>query len=128
MNDDGLPRKQLIRLFTEAGDATRATELEAQLLAKLASFNAQPEAPPEAYWKEPGWFEHFYALSPANADTFDAVIALVEAQWHISRDEECDAVWNPAPGHTFLLPEVRWAELMLITPNPPAPDQEYLSL
>lgn len=125
MNDDRMPRKLLIRLFTESGDAACADELEAQLLAQLTPFNAQPEAPPEAYWKEPGWFEHFYALSPVDEATFDAVIARVEAQWHIRRDEECDAVWNPAPGHTFLLPEVRWAELLLINDNPPVSDQEY---
>lgn len=131
MNMPDLPRELLIRIFTDAGDAGHADELESKLLAALASFHPLPKAGPEAYWKEPGWFEHCYRLVPADNLAFDALLVLIEGEWHIARgddpDDESEAVWNPSPGGQFLLPEVRWVQVLLAYPNPPAPDQEYLS-
>lgn len=128
MSDPDLSRELLIRLFTEAGGAAYAAQLEKRLLQGLQSFAARPRAPAEAYWKKPGWFEHFYALAPADERGFDAVTALAGGAWHITRDEECNAVWTPAQGQVFLLPEVRWVEVLLIYPNPPDQDEEYLAL
>lgn len=108
----------LARIFAPAENAEHAEQQDQALLAKLASYTPEPISPPEPYWKEPGWYEHFLKLSPADEATFDAVVALAGGDWHCTRDGECDAVWNPSPGHVFLLPEVTWAEVMLIIPNP----------
>lgn len=123
---DEVPFELLLRLFTHAGDAERAAVLERRLLTVLAPFAPRPVAPPEPYWKEPGWFEHYHALAPADRATFAAVVGLAAATWDVVGDiEEPNAVWNPAPGQVFLLPEVAWAEVNLLRPNPPSPDQEY---
>jgi hypothetical protein len=120
------PFELLARIFAPADSAEHADEQEAALHAALAAFAPKQGHPPEPYWKVPGWYEHFLKLSPADETTFDAVVALAGGDWDINRDFECDAVWTPSPGHIFLLPEVIWAQVMLIQPNPPAPDQEYL--
>lgn len=120
------PFSLLVRIFSVAGDTAQAEAQGEALLAALAPFSPSPAGPPEAYWKIPGWYEHTLDLSPADAATFDAVVALTKGNWDITRDSECDAVWNPEPGCQFLLPEVTWAEILLIRPNPPTPDQEYL--
>lgn len=116
----------LARIFTVASDAARAAAQGEALLATLAPFSPSQAEPPEPYWKIPGWYEHTLDLSPADTATFDAVVALTKGHWEITRDSECNAVWNPEPGCQFLLSEVRWAEILLIRPNPPTPDQEYL--
>lgn len=67
-------------------------------------------------------------MSPADQATIDALVALSEGDWEVSRDGECDAVWNPWSDHIFLLPGVTWAHILLIYPNPPGPDDEYLPL
>jgi len=116
----------LARIFAPADNAEHADKQAEALLAKIAAFSPEPINPPEPYWKVPGWYEHILKLSPADETTFDAVVALAGGNWDITRDSEWDAVWNPSPGHIFLLPEVVWVEIMLIQPNPPSPDQEYL--
>lgn len=124
------PLELLARVFMPAADAAEADDQNQALLAALAAFSPRPINPPEPYWKIPGWYEHFFQLSPADRATFDALVALSEGDWEVSRgdtqDSECDAVWNPWSGHTFLLPGVTWAHILLIYPNPPGPDDEYL--
>ncbi len=122
------PLKLRARIFMPAADAAEADEHDQALLAALAAFSPHPIDAPEPYWKEPGWYEHYFEMTPADQDAFDAIVALSERDWHVTRDGECDAVWDPSPGHVFLLPEVTWAHILLIHPNPPAPDQEYLPL
>lgn len=116
----------LVRLFAPADNADHAARQADALLAALAPFAPEPRRPPESYWKIPGWYEHDLQLAPADETTFDAVVAMAAGNWEITRDSECNAVWNPSPGQIFLLPEATWAEVMLIQPNPPAPDQDYL--
>jgi hypothetical protein len=122
------PLELLARIFMPAADPAEADAQDQALLAALAAFSPRPIHAPEPYWKIPGWYEHYFELTPADLATFEAIVALAEGDWDVSRDEECDAVWNPSPGHVFLLPGVTWAHILLIYPNPPAPDQEYLPL
>lgn len=122
------PFQLLARILAVADDAARAEAQGEALLVALAPFTPRQVTPPEPYWKEPGWYEHTFDLSPADMATFDAVIAMAKGNWWISRDSGGDAVWNPEPGCVFLLPEVAWAEIILFRPNPPSPDQEYLPL
>lgn len=122
------PVRLRARIFMPAADAAEADDHDQALRAALAAFSPEPINAPEPYWKEPGWYEHYFELTPADQASFDAIVALSEGNWHITRDSECDAVWNPSPGHVFLLPGVTWANIMLFYPNPPAPDQEYLPL
>lgn len=117
-----------VRVFMPAANSVEANDNDKALLAALAAFAPHPIEAPESYWKVPGWYEHYFELKPADQATFDAVVALTEGDWEVSRDVECDAVWNPTPGHVFLLPGVIWANILLFYPNPPAPDQEYLPL
>jgi hypothetical protein len=73
--------------------------------------------PPERYWKLPEWYEHSLWLAPATEAGFDTVLALAALGWDpVVRDVECSAVWNRVPGGRFLLPEVAWAELLLLHP------------
>lgn len=116
------------RIFMPAADPCDADGHNQALLAALAAFSPSTIDAPEPYWKEPGWYEHYFELFPADLATFDALVALSTHGWHVTRDSECDAVWNASPGHVFLLPEVIWANIFLFCPNPPAPDQEYLPL
>lgn len=118
----------LLRLFAPADNADHAARQADALLAALAPFAPEQRQPPEPYWKIPGLYEHHLELAPADETTFNAVVALAEGDWDITRDYELDAVWNPSPGQVFLLPEATWAQVMLIQPNPPTPDQEYLPL
>ena len=130
------PMQLLTRIFMPAGDAAEADAHDRALLATLAAFSPHPINPPEPYWKIPSWYEHFFQLNPATPASFDALIALSEGDWDVTRSDEidknhpgeCEAVWNPSPGQIFLLPEVTWAHILLIYPNPPEPDQEYLPL
>ncbi len=126
------PMELLARIFMPAADAAEADDHDRALLAALAVFSPNPNRPPEPYWKIPGLYEHFFQLSPADLPTFDALVALSEGDWKVSRgdtqDSECDAVWNPWSGHIFLLPGVTWAHILLIYPNPPGPNDEYLPL
>lgn len=126
------PLELLARIFMPAAGAAEADAQNQALLAALAAFSPRPAHPPEPYWKIAGWYEHAFQLSPADRATFDALVALSEGDWEVSRgdtqDSECDAVWNPWSGHTFLLPGVTWAHILLIYPNPPGPDDEYLPL
>jgi hypothetical protein len=130
------PMELLARIFMPAADAAEAAAHNQALHAALAAYSPRPINPPEPYWKIPGWYEHFFQLNPATPASFDALIALSEGDWDVTRSDdidknhpgECDAVWSPSPGHIFLVPEVTWAHILLIYPNPPTPDQEYLPL
>ncbi len=126
------PLELLARIFMPAAGAAEADAQNQALLAALAAFSPRPAHPPEPYWKIAGWYEHAFQLSPADRAAFDALVALSEGDWEVSRgdtqDSECDAVWNSWSGHTFLLPGVTWAHILLIYPNPPGPDEEYLPL
>lgn len=122
------PMELLVRIFSTAADAAQADDQDQALRAALAAFSPHAIHAPKPYWKVPGWYEHAFQLTPANQATFDAIVALSDGDWHVTRDGECDAVWNPLPGHVFLLPEVIWVHALLIYPNPPEPDQEYLPL
>lgn len=130
------PMELLARIFLPAADAAEAAAHNPTLHAALAAYLPRSINPPEPYWKIAGWYEHSFQLTPATPASFDALIALSEGDWEVTRSEdidknhpgECDAVWIPSPGHIFLLPEVTWAHLLLIYPTPPARDQEYLPL
>lgn len=107
----------LLRLFAPAAGPEDAATIGHRLLDALHDFSPATVQPPERYWKIPEWFEHTLRLSPASAAGFDRLLALAPAGWEpIIRDGECSAVWDAAPGTTFLLPEVTWAELLLIHP------------
>lgn len=114
------------RVFVPAANPAEADGHGKALMAALAAFSPCTIHAPESYWKEPGWYEHYFELVPADQGSFDAIIALAERDWKVTRDGECDAVWNPSPGHLFLLPAVTWAEIMLCYPNPPEPEQACL--
>ncbi len=120
------PLSLRVRIFMPAANPAGANDNERALLAALAAFAPHPIEAPEPYWKFPGWYEHYFALTPADQTTFDTVVALSEGGWEISRDFECEAVWNSSPRHTFLLPGVVWAQILLIYPNSPSPEQEFL--
>lgn len=105
----------LIRCFAPAADLDEAESLAARLRAQLSAFPVAVPTPPERYWKIPAWYEHTIRIDPAGEREFDAVLAMAKEGWHqVTRDGECFAVWNALPGSTFLVPEITWAELLLI--------------
>ncbi len=107
--------KLLLRVFAPASGPAEAEAIGRRLLEALPEFAPVTAQPPERYWKLPAWYEHTLRLSPATQAGFDAVLALAALGWGpVVRDVECSAVWNPAPGAGFLLPDVTWAELLLI--------------
>lgn len=130
--NDCLPQVLLVHAMAEITGPDPARSLEARLLDALARFSPRITKAAQPYWKVPEWHECTVALEPADRPTFEAVVALAEGQWDliIDTDEEscgdCDGVWNPEPGHAFLLPEVTWANVLLVTPNPVPPDFEFL--
>jgi hypothetical protein len=108
----------LFRLFAPASDPDAAAALGRRLLDALHEFAPAVAQPPERYWKIPEWYEHTIELRPATESVFDTALALASAGWsHIVRDGECSAVWNAEPGSVLLLPEVTWAELLLVYPT-----------
>lgn len=105
----------IVRVFAPASSSTAAHAVAQRLMSALQRHAPVAVNPPEPYWKVPEWYEHTIALFPPLRDTFDAVVALASAGWsHLDRDVEMNSVWNPQPGVAFLLPEVTWAELMLV--------------
>ena len=106
------------RIFMAAADPAEAGAHDSALRTALAAFAPRSIHAPAPYWKEPGWYEHYFDLAPAEQATFDAIVALSEGDWHVTRDGECDSVWNPSPDHIFLLPGVTWAHILLTYSNP----------
>lgn len=107
----------LLRVFAPAAEPAEVEAIGRRLLDALQRFTPGTTQPPERYWKIPEWYEHSLRLAPATEAGFDAVLALSAAGWDpVVRDTECSAVWNASPGIAFLLPEVTWAELLLIHP------------
>lgn len=105
----------LIRCFAPAADLADAEVLTARLRHLFAAFPLAPPELPERYWKIPAWYEHTIRIERAGATEFDTVLHLAAEGWHqVTRDGECSAVWKAEPGSRFLLPEITWAELLLI--------------
>lgn len=116
--------KQILLIDVKACTTLRnpVETLAQRLLDELAHFQPNITQPPQPYWKLPEWHECTIEITPANRTGFNALIALVKEDWHLLVDDEgndCEGIWNPAPGHVFLLPEVTWAQVLLVTPNPP---------
>jgi hypothetical protein len=125
------PQTLLVDIKAHIAGSKPAEALERRLLEALAGFAPRIAETAKPYWKIPEWHECTLELKPADRAGFDAVIALAKKNWHRSLDDEggdCDGIWNPEPGHVFLLPEVTWAHVLLVTPNPPSPDMEYTPL
>ena len=122
-----LPPLELMACFyAESADADQALAVGRALLNSLAGFSPQCRGTPERYWKIPGWYEHTLDLAPGTEAAFDDLLKLADGgSWDVVRDGECWAVWNGAEGGLFLLPEVKWAHILLNRPNPPADDQHY---
>lgn len=105
----------MLRVFAPATDAANARAVATRLRTALSWFEPREPAPPQRYWKVPEWYEHTFELSPPSVATFDALVARAPGGWmQIEREEECDAVWNPGADAEFLLPEVVWAEALLV--------------
>ena len=105
----------ILRVFTPAADPAEASAVERRLVGALPAWSPAPSRPPEQYWKIPEWYEHTLELRPATPASFDGVVALARDGWTpCDLETEMNAVWNPRDGATFLLPEVRWAELLLV--------------
>lgn len=106
-----------------------AQKLEQALLNALHDFSPSIAEAARPYWKIPDWHECTVTVAPACRASFDALVALTPASWHLilgdGTGSDCEAIWNPAPGQYFLLPEVRWANIMLLAPN--FPDDTQLS-
>ena len=122
--------KQILLLDIKAemrGDHP-AQRLEQALLHALRDYSPSLAEAARPYWKIPAWHECTVKVQPANCVSFEALLVRSGAGWHVVRDDDggdCDAVWNPAPGVFFLLPEARWAQVLLVRPNPPAPDWDF---
>lgn len=104
----------LASIFTRAPTAVAADAHQERLLALLHAFAPQPLAAPQAHGRIPGYYEHSFVFAPPSQAAFEALVALVPERWHRVDDGERSAVWHPAPGCEFLLPEVAWAELLLV--------------
>lgn len=104
----------LASIFTRASTAVAADAHQERLLALLHAFAPQPLAAPQAHGRIPGYYEHSFVFAAASHAAFEAMVALAPERWHRVEDGERSAVWNPAPGCEFLLPEVAWAELLLV--------------
>lgn len=121
----------LIEIKAELAGDRLANDLEHALLHALRDYSPSLAEAARPYWKIPAWHECTVKVATANRASFDALVGLVEATWHLiladEADGDCEAIWNPAPGQHFLLPEVRWAQVLLVTPNPPAPDTVWMA-
>lgn len=105
----------LLRVFAPAAGPAEAEAISRRLLDALQEFTPTEAQLPERYWKIPEWYEHSIRLVPASMAGFDAALALAVLGWErVVRDVECSAGWNRVPGGEFLVPEVTWAELLLI--------------
>ena len=114
---DDSAAKLLLRVFVESGDTAHAADLlESEIVPTLARHTRIGDRTIERYGKIPEWYELTLHLQPLGdpRDAYDRVVGLASDGWTSSDDAPGgDTVWNPAPGSTFVTPEVRWAHLQL---------------
>lgn len=103
----------MIRALAECDSPEAAAELAPRLLQATAQWLAVEPSPPERYWKMPELYEFTLVLAPPSDVTFAEVIASAPSGWtHSEPDDDRSSVWNREEGVVFLLPEVRWAEVL----------------
>ena len=103
----------MVRALAECASSESAAVLSPRLLAATARWAGVESSPPERYGKMPELYEFTLLLSPSSHETFDEVVASVNAGWkHGAPDDDRSSVWNRESGAVFLAPEVRWAEVL----------------
>lgn len=79
----------------------------------LVLFDPTSAATPRQSWKLPELFEFTYRLSSQTRNVWDELVAQPSGGWEITGDsEDRSAVWNRGDDRVFLVPAVRWAELI----------------
>ena len=79
----------------------------------LVLFEPTPAAKPKAYWKMPELFEFTYRLSSETRNIWDELVSEPSGGWKVFGDsDDRSAVWNRGNDGVFLVPAVRWAELV----------------
>ena len=109
--------KLFLRLFANCPGSEEATAIDARLRQALGAWDPIPASLPRQYWKNEAQFEFTFSLQPASAKSFISITCQAGNGWapHDASEPECSAVWNGAPGCSFLAPEVAWANLELIS-------------
>jgi hypothetical protein len=107
-----------LRAFAKCEDNSTADEISARIKNTLAKYRPIPAMPPKRYYKIPEWFEFTYVLEPATAISFSHVVANVKSGWvHHSDEFDRSSIWIQEGADVFLAPEVKWAELQLLSPR-----------
>jgi hypothetical protein len=106
--------KLFLRTFADCENQDTAQAIAARIVLALSHFSPEAGAKPKRYWKLPHLFEFTFELVPATETSFQEVISASSGGWEHSRSgREFSSVWNRKHDHTFLVPEVCWAELQL---------------
>lgn len=106
-------RQVMLRVMARCTPGSAAATLQQELLAALASFQAQARGTPERYWKMPELCE--FTLIVPGAAHFPAITALCSTGWTDAGDEDDPSwVWKARAGAPFLHPRVVWAEVLLV--------------
>jgi len=105
-----------LRVFAEVSDKCAAEALCRQTIGKFTQFGKIVRCDtPKPYWKIPEYYEIFVVLEPdvPVRHAFDRIMMELAPRWgEVHRHAEGSwAVWNAGPGSTFVISEVRWANL-----------------
>ena len=106
--------KLFLRTFADCENQEAAQAIVARIVLALSHFSPEACAKPKRYWKLPHLYKITFELAPATETSFQEVISASSGGWAHSRSgSELSSVWNRKHDHTFLVPEVSWAELQL---------------
>lgn len=124
----------IVRVMVEVETAAEAEEEMRTVASLVDAHGAVVGHRIKQYWKIPEFWDVAVDLHPPDPPSaaFDAVLALAPAGWTVGepndgvgRDEQhLWAVWDAAPGVTFLTPRVRWSEVSLWPPDDPDSEQD----
>ena len=101
------PNQIHLRLFA-AAPASRSADLAAVLTRRLAVHGQAQVTEHGSYWKIPEYLEFMVVLSPTGSVPVGAAQLKAEQPTGWTKD-----IWNHQDdGSVFLIPEIRWADLI----------------
>ena len=107
----------LVRVFIETSKMEVGKQAAVMIINKLQSSVGVSQQQIKQYWKIPEYLEISLEFIPKIGlnEAFQAVVDQLGDGWNFSSPStEKWAVWNPAEGNFFFIPEVRWSCVEII--------------
>jgi hypothetical protein len=104
-----------LRVYANCSSDVEARDISRRIVASTARLGCVECSEPKRYWKVSDLYELTFFFEPASGAGFDELTERCAGGWTHSNDgSERSSVWNRIEDHTFLVPEVKWAELQLL--------------